>query len=176
MVAELGGGFGGMAWFLLRTGSGLTYIDFDLPETLVIAAYFVLSAWPEKEVLLCTSSECLTNEDLRRRDIVLAPNYMIPQLPGESVDLFLNAFSLSEMPYATIGEYLGHIQRCCGGYFLHNNVDREGVVNRGHARTPASRFPVDPRRFKLIYKKFDLFQGHDGDYREFLYQRAQAAL
>ena len=172
LVAEIGGGFGGMAWFLFRLGGGLTYLDLDLPETLVLAAYFLLRALPDKSILLCESMECLAAEDLRKYDIVLSPNYLIQRLPDGGVDLLLNAFSLSEMPYESIAEYIRQIQRCCRGYFLHNNVDREGVVNRGHVRTPGSRFPVDPAEFKLVYRKFDLFQGQDGDYREFLYERA----
>ena len=50
-------------------------------------------------------------------------------------------------------------------------MDREGVVNRGHERIPASKFPIDPAVMKCVYKHLDLFHGHDGDYREFLFAK-----
>jgi hypothetical protein len=49
------------------------------------------------------------------------------------------------------------------------------VINRGFERIPASTYPVDPKRLKLVYKHFDLFHGHDGDYRQFLYQCRESA-
>jgi hypothetical protein len=59
--------------------------------------------------------------------------------------------------------------------FLHNNMDRRGVVNRGHERIPASEYPIDPTIWKRVYRRFDLFHGHEGDYREFLYVKHSPA-
>lgn len=175
VIAEIGAGYGGAAFFLARDGGRLTYLDFDLPETLIIAAYYLRRALPHHRVRLCPRAADLTPAVLRDGGLVLAPNWAIPALPDRSVDLFLNTFSLSEMPSATIAEYLRHIERGCRGYFLHNNMDRPGVVNAGAERTPCSRYPISPGRFKILYRRYDLFQdrhcGRDGDYREVLYER-----
>ena len=41
IVAEIGAGYGGMAYFLMRRKASRVYIDFDLPETLLVAAYYL---------------------------------------------------------------------------------------------------------------------------------------
>lgn len=176
VVLEIGGGFGGMAMMLHRlAGRPLTYVDLDLPETLTLAAYYLLAAQPHLRVLLHDPTEPLDRGATDDHDVVLAANFAIEGLTGHPVHLFLNAFSLSEMPAAVIANYLGRVQALAPRYILHNNVDRADVVNRGHPRTPGSRFPIDPAAYKRLYRQFDHFQGHDGDYREFLYERRSDA-
>lgn len=177
VVAEVGAGYCGMAYSLLRDGAAVAYVDFDLPETLMLGAYYLLRTLPAGEVLLYGEGD-LDAAALGRYSALLMPNWMIEKLPEASADVFLNTFSLSEMPLPVIEEYLEHISRCCRGYFLHNNMDREGVYQYGCPRTPASQFPVDAG-FKPVYRRYDLFQrrhfGRDGDYREFLYQKKAGA-
>ena len=173
-VVEIGAGYGGQAYYLLRDFSGVTYIDLDLPETLVIAAYYLLATHPELNIALYGESTTSIDQQIRDHDVVLLPNYVLPKLCDQSVDLCVNSFSFSEMPAETLTEYLEQITRCVKSYLLHNNMDRRGVFNRGFERIPASEYPVDLRCWKRLYKKFDLFHGHQGDYREFLYQRMVA--
>ena len=49
-------------------------------------------------------------------------------------------------------------------------MDRKGVINRGFERIPASEYPIDKHKFVLLSKNYDLFHGHFGDYKEFLYK------
>lgn len=173
--AEIGGGYGGTAFYYLRNNYApkLTYLDFDLPETLVLAAYYLMSALPDKKIWLYDGKTSLTAAAIAEYDVVLMPNYAIEYLEEGVVDLFLNAFSLSEMTLPILSNYIGHIQRTVSGYFLHNNMDKKGIVNRGFERTPCSQYPIDPAKLKLLYKKHDMFQGYEGDYRECLYQRTK---
>lgn len=175
VIAEIGAGYGGTAYYLLRGSEQLAYIDFDLPEVLTIAAYYLTRTLPHRRVLFWQPGMTLSISTLIENDVILLPNWMLPALPSASVDLFLNTFSLSEMPFEIITEYIGHIERTCRGYFLYNNMDRGGVFNRGYERVPCSGYPISPDKFKQIYKHYDLFQrlhvGRDGDYREVLLQR-----
>ncbi|MBO0697025.1 MAG: putative sugar O-methyltransferase [Zavarzinella sp.] len=175
VVAEIGAGYGGTAHYLMRGDWPATYVDFDLPEVLLFAAYYLVRTLPHRRVLLWEPGVRVDAATLAANDVVLCPNWELAGLPAGSVDLFLNTFSLSEMPPAVIEEYVRHIERACRGYFLYNNMDRPGVVNRGHQRVPCSRYPISPRTFKTLYKRYDLFQerhsGRDGDYREVLLQR-----
>lgn len=175
VIAEIGAGYGGTAHYLLRGKEPLVYIDFDLPEVLTIAAYYLTRTLPHRRVLLWQPGIILSEKNIAEYDVILMPNWMLPSLPTTSVDLFLNTFSLSEMPYEVISEYINQIERTCRGYFLYNNMDRGGVLNRGHERVPCSKYPVSPAKFKQLYKRYDLFQrlhsGRDGDYREVLLQR-----
>jgi putative sugar O-methyltransferase len=175
LVAEIGAGYGGMAYFLMRGDAPRVYIDFDLPETLVVAAYYLSKALPHRRLYLHDGGPVEWDRVLQQFDLVMMPNWSIDTLPPASVDLFLNTFSLSEMSFPVIAQYLKRIAIGCRHYFLHNNMDRPGVVNEGYERTPGSRYPFPDGAFKLLYKHYDMFQqkhsGRDGDYREFLYQR-----
>lgn len=175
VIAEIGAGYGGTAYYLLRGKKRLVYIDFDLPEVLTIAAYYLTRTLPHRRVLFWQPGMALSASTIAENDVILLPNWMLPSLPSASVDLFLNTFSLSEMPFEIIAEYISHIERTCRGYFLYNNMDRGGVFNRGYERVPCSSYPISPGKFKQIYKHYDLFQrlhfGRDGDYREILLQR-----
>ena len=171
LVAEIGGGYGGMAHRLSIADPGITYVDFDLPETLVIAAFYLRCVMPERDVHLWSPGDTLDREALLSHDVVLAPHYAIQELGDLSVDLFVNAFSLSEMRREAVEEYMRRIGAAGRRYFLQNNVDRLGVVNRGYERIPCSQFPLDPQVFKTLYFKFDQFQGPAGDYRESLHER-----
>ncbi len=175
VIAEIGAGYGGFAYYLLRDKKKVTYVNFDLPEVLMIASYYLKRTLPHRKIFLYNSVLDFDSNILEEYDVILMPNWMLPLLPANSVDLFLNTFSLSEMSFATITEYMKQIERCCRGYLLHNNMDRKGVINLGYERTPCSKYPIDKSKFKQIYKRYDLFQrlhfGRDGDYRELLYKR-----
>ncbi len=174
-VIEIGAGYGGMACYLLRDMPAARYVDLDLPEILVLAAYSLICSLPGRRVLLHGESGSSLHDLLGAPSpswhALLIPNHALPLLPASSADVTVNTFSFSEMPRATLAEYLRQVARTTRGLFLHHNMDRAGVVNRGFERIPASTFPIDPARFRLLHKGFDLFHGHDGDYREFLYQR-----
>jgi hypothetical protein len=47
-VSAIGGGFGGLAYHLLRRPRSFAYLDYDIPLTTILAAYFLLSTVPEK--------------------------------------------------------------------------------------------------------------------------------
>ena len=175
VVAELGAGYGGLAYYLMRGKEPRTYVDFDLPETLVVAAYYLGKALPHRRVYLHEGGDVDWRRVLGEHDVILMPNWSLGTLPPESVDAFVNTFSLSEMSRPVIEHYLQRIAAASRHYLLHNNMDRAGVVNEGHERIPASRYPLPEGAFKLLYHRYDLFQqkhhGRDGDYREFLYQK-----
>lgn len=175
VVAEIGAGYCGMAYYLMKGNDKRVYIDFDLPETLAVGAYYLSKTLPHRKIFLHDGGEVDWQKVLREYEIVMMPNWAIDSLPALSVDVFLNTFSLSEMSYPVIEQYLKKISVACRHYFLHNNMDRPGVFNAGFERTPASQYPFPSNSFKSLYKRYDLFQqkhsGRDGDYREFLYQR-----
>lgn len=169
VIGEVGGGYGGLCEFLSREIPKFTYINFDLPETLLISAYYLKSVFKDKKVFVYSAKNSDLS-DLQQYDIVLLPCYLIDSVKPKSIDLFFNSFSLSEMPPQVNAAYLERIQKITKSYFLHNNMDRKGVVNRGHERIPSSEYPLDEKHFTLLYKSFDQFHGFSGDYKEFLYQ------
>ena len=173
VVAEIGGGFGGVAYYLLQRGKSLKYLDFDIPEVILVTSYYLLNTFPGKKFLLFgeIESEILSPAVLASYDVVIMPNFCLPLLESLSVDLFVNTRSLSEMDYETIQEYISQIERACKCYFFHDNSDTK-VFKKGHIspEVPAFQFPI-PNSFKRIYKAISPWVAGNGRYREHLYLR-----
>jgi hypothetical protein len=171
VVAEIGGGYGGFAYYLLKEKDDLTYINFDLPEILLISSYYLMNAFPDKKILLFEEApiEKISLETINSYDIILLPNFELPKLESDSVDLFINTGSLSEMDFSTIEEYISQIVRICKRYFFHENSNRKEFIAGGHIEVPASQFPIPDNLFKRIYKFPSLLTTER--YSEYLYER-----
>jgi putative sugar O-methyltransferase len=117
-VAEIGGGFGGMAYFLLRDRQPLTYFDFDLPETIALASYFLMKAFPSLTFLLYGEKR-MTQEEIARANVVLMPLFEIEQMPPRSVDFTFSSHALSSLPSELMAHDLDRIGRITQGHFLH---------------------------------------------------------
>lgn len=134
----------------------INYISLDIPEMLAISSYFLMSSFPEKKFLLYGED----SNDFEDYDIVLMPHFILPKLEDESVDLFFNSNSLSEMPRETSDEYVSQIERICKKYFMHINHDGRFVWQQNGKRITnnmGSEIIPNPARFKRIYKHPRLF-------------------
>jgi hypothetical protein len=176
VVAEIGGGFGGFAYFLLSTPGRCRYANFDLPEILLVQQYYLMSAFPEKKFLLYGEQQIEFRRALESHDAVLMPNFELPKLPDDSVDFFINTGSLSEMDYATVEEYVAQIARTCRLYFFHDNSDRAVPTGNGHMEVPSSCFPIPEKTLKRIYKAKSTWVGLEDRMREHLYRRLSPSI
>jgi hypothetical protein len=139
IVVDLGGGFGGFGHQLLTGPGNAVYVNFDLPDNLLVASYFLMASHPDKRVLLYESADqVLDAETLRQYDIILMPNFMVPNLADGTADVFTNFISLSEMEFPTIAEYLRQIDRVSAGFFYQENMLDNGENYRFF---PVSVFP-----------------------------------
>jgi len=164
VLAEIGCGYGELGYYALLS-PGVHYVDFDLPEVLLVASYWLCNAMPQKQIVLFGEADIksvLTN--LGRYDAVLFPNFCLRELPSDSVDVFLNTRSLSEMASETIDEYLRQIARCCRYYFLHENSDKP-LERPGHTEVVASSFSIPG--FRMLSKTLSPWKAGGGRYREF---------
>ena len=142
VVAEIGGGFGCFAHFLQKLSGNVAYVNFDLPENLIISSYYLSMAHPDKRILLFEDPGlALTPAVFEDYDIILMPNFMVPNLADLSVDFFLNTISFSEMELPTIGEYLGQIGRTCRRFLYHENLAH---IPPGYKGYPSRLFPGVP--------------------------------
>lgn len=172
-VLEIGGGFGGMAYQLLKNESkvSMRYYNFDLPEVLAISSYFLMTAFPEKKFLLFGEADIQLDCLQKEFDCILMPNFELPKLNENSVDLVFNSVSLMEMDLATIDEYLIQSGRISKHFFLHVNHDRfdsddEVNITTSFARLTGSK--IDRTSFRREYALADLFLP---SYYECLYKR-----
>jgi len=158
VVAELGAGYGKLAHFTLRDLKAFTYVDFDLPETLCLAAYYLMKAFPDKRALLYGEAP-YTPELHATHDLIFLPSWEIASLGPETVDLFMNKNSLGEMSKPAVCNYVEHIVRATR-YFFHMNHDiRPNVLgNEGERALLGSEYPVPHDLFRLVFRYPDL--GH----------------
>ncbi len=145
-VVELGAGFGGMAYYLLRDQKKVSYIDFDLPENAALTAYYLLKAFPERVIKLFGEVDSLQNS-IHNNEILIMPSFEIEQLSAGCAGLVFNSYSLAEMSRDAITRYIAEFARivCGNGHFLHVNHGRDSLV-------VADNFGVDSDQFDLLYK------------------------
>jgi putative sugar O-methyltransferase len=120
IIAELGGGYGKLFYFLRRKISNFCYLDFDLPESLACASYYLLKSFPDKKFLLYGEGP-LSKDSLQEYDFILPPYFELPKLPKDSVDIFVNTTSLGEMEPDSAKYFLGEISRTAKCFFHANH-------------------------------------------------------
>lgn len=118
IVAEIGGGFGGMAYYLLRDRKDITYIDFDVPESIALTSYYLLKAFPQLTFLLYGEQE-LTQETIARADVVLMPPYELEKMPACSVDITFSSHAISDLSETAMAGYLNHMAHMTRNAFLY---------------------------------------------------------
>lgn len=118
VVVEVGGGFGGMAYYLLRDCPKITYIDFDVPESLALTAYYLSKSMPQLNVLLYGEEE-LAQSTIATHDIILMPPWELGKLPMRSVDITFSSHALSDLISAAQAEYLSGIERATRDWLLY---------------------------------------------------------
>ncbi len=171
VVAELGGGTGGFAYFLNRLRpDALSYVNLDLPEILAISSYQLLNLFPERRVLLHGEVARIDSGVVQQYDLALLPSFCVEHLHDDSVDVAFNSYSLAEMDEATIANYTAHMSRVTRGSIFHVNHVSRALVG-------ADRFVFDPARFVQVERNqalWNLGRDLECDEYEFLYQRRGA--
>lgn len=161
-VLELGGGFGGLAYFLMRDNSKLTYIDVDLPENMALTAFYLLSAFPNKNIALFGEID-ITKTNLDQFDAVILPNFCIADIKSDSVDLVFNSYSLAEMSLNNVNNYVNHISRISSKFIFHVNHTKTATVT-------SDSFGFDFNKFELISRAPALWNmGRNSNMDEFEY-------
>jgi hypothetical protein len=123
VIVEIGGGFGGLAYQILKAMPNAKYVGFDLPENILLQGYYLSCAFPHAKIHFYDgNSVTLDRKMLDSYNIVLMPNFELPQMESMLADLIINVRSLSEMALETIDEYFRQIDRVGRLFFFHENI------------------------------------------------------
>ncbi|HEV2117119.1 MAG TPA: putative sugar O-methyltransferase [Terriglobales bacterium] len=122
VVAEIGGGYGGLAYYLLRDSEAVTYVDFDVPESIALASYYLLKAFPSMRFVLY-GEKALTPETLSTSDVVLMPLFELPKLPISSVQVTFSSHALSDLTPGALADYMKVTVHSTKNYFLYLGGD-----------------------------------------------------
>jgi putative sugar O-methyltransferase len=154
-VAELGAGYGRLAYFLNKQLPHSKYLDFDLPEMLCCASYYLMLALPEKRFLLY-GEQPLTVEAIAEHDIALMPAYELSKLPDQCLDLFLNENSLGVMPPTTAGHFVREMCRTSRALWHRNHEVRRNPFEDGTISLINREYPIDAEQFDLLVRYCDI--------------------
>lgn len=166
VIVELGGGYGGLGYFLNKNIPGVTYVDFDLPENMALTAYYLMNCFPDKKVLLYGEDD-LNEVNLKNYDLIILPNFEIGRFPTSKADLVFNSYSLSEMSVETINTYIPELKRACNANIFHVNHTEE------RDSLKADDFGIEGE-YKLVSKNpalWNLGRNISMDEYEFLYSK-----
>ena len=156
IVADLGAGYGKLAYFTLRDISDSCFIDFDLPETLCLAAYYLMKTWPNKETLLYGEEE-YSDKSHSKYELIFMPSYEIEKIGQNSIDLFINKNSLGEMTSKAAINYVHYITNSTRFFFHMNHNIFPNVYSDGLPGLLAYQFPIPNDKFKLLFRSPDIW-------------------
>jgi hypothetical protein len=157
-VAELGGGYGKLAYFTLRDFPEFSFVDFDLPETVSIASYYLMKTFPDRKALLYGEAD-YSQSSHKDFDLIFMPAWVIDRVGAESFDLFINKNSLGEMTTSAVRNYISHIARSTKNYFFHMNHDSTRTMyDGGGSSLLGYEYPVPLDQFTLLIRYPDM--GH----------------
>lgn len=124
-VAEIGGGYGGMAYYLLRDHAGVKYFNFDVPESIALASYYLLKAFPDLNFLLYGEKE------IACPDVALLPLFELERMPSKDADFTFTSHAMSDLSDESMAAYLKTIARFTKGLFLYigNRRAAESIAN-----------------------------------------------
>lgn len=155
VIAELGGGFGRLFYFLSRQLGAYVYVGFDLPETLCCASYYLMKSFPEKRFLLYGERDWDPNS-LSEYDYLLLPSFEISKLAPESIELFVNENSLGEIEASACENYVKEICRSSKAFWHRNHEVRRFNFDGNTTSLLNREYPVPEDRFAKVFRHADL--------------------
>jgi hypothetical protein len=120
-IVEIGGGFGGLAYFTSRLLK-CRYTIVDLPVAGAIQAYFLARAIPDCELALFGEAQC------NGGGILLCPPWHFLSTPPSIIDLAVSQDSLLEIPQHSSQLYLKAMRKCLRGPLLSIHPEMPAVA------------------------------------------------
>lgn len=152
-VAELGAGYGRLAFVILSAASGASYTIIDIPPALYIAQRYLTSVFPDLATFRYRpwSDFAEIREDFDRSRLRFVLPDQAERLPPNSVDVFINISSLHEMSRAQVGRYFALIDRLCRGR-MYTKQWRRSRARANHVVFGEHDYPV-PSRWRTIFHR-----------------------
>jgi putative sugar O-methyltransferase len=121
-VAEIGGGTGSLAYYLVKAEMGRVSV-YDLPTVSIVQGYYLMRSLDSAQVWLYgePASETAAAE--------VKPFWTVADLSDKSVDAFVNVDSLPEIELSAALDYMRLIQAKAKHFFL--SINQEGQAPFG---------------------------------------------
>lgn len=146
-VAEIGGGYGGTAYYLLRDHPRVRYFNFDVPESIALTSYYLLKAFPHLNFLL------YGEKWIAQADVVLLPLFEMEKMPRSSVDVTFSSHAMSDLSDKSISYHLKAIARFTKSHFLY-------IGNRRAAESISNLAAQEHYPFRLLETRTSGWNAH----------------
>jgi putative sugar O-methyltransferase len=153
-VAEIGAGYGRMAWLVLKSQPQLSYHIFDIPPALAVSQNYLTQCLGPDRVVPCPDIEVDPKpESGVTSDRPGTAYFHLPlqmdKVEDKAFDLFINVSSFDEMPKGEVDKYFAFIDRTLKGH----------LYLKGYQYNPASgwtytKFPY-PKHWKRVWSRVD---------------------
>ena len=119
LVAELGAGYGRLAFVFLNAMPEVRYCIIDIPPALCLAQWYLTTVLPGVAAFRFREFSAFdeVREEFEDATLLFLAPHQIELLPPKTFDGFVNISSLHEMPGAQIRNYLEQIDRLTAGVF-----------------------------------------------------------
>ena len=167
ILVEIGGGYGGLCFQLLKRNFNDVYINIDILETLLINYYF-LRKYTKRNIIIC---DLTIIYNFNSKNLYLGTSNYFKNL-NKKIDLVFNSNSFSEMSKNDIWNYFKLINKYQSKYIYHQNSNILLFPNSiRHIEILSKDFPIDKNKYKLQHHNLSLWGSGSGRYREYLYKR-----
>lgn len=148
-IADLGAGYGRLAYIFLNVFPDSSYCIIDIPPALFISQKYLKTIFPKDRIFLFrpfSSYNEIKSEFESSRIKFLMP-HQLKLLPRKYFDLFINVSSLHEMTTDQINEYLKIINRICKGYFYTKQWIKSETKDNSNIKE--HEYPI-PQNWKIM--------------------------
>jgi hypothetical protein len=137
-VAEIGGGFGRMAYYLLRARPHTNYVGFDLAENVALGTYYLMRALPGLK-FLCFGEKAITHESMAEANVVMLPRFALAAVPARTVDLTFTSHGMSELSTDAMEDHAREIGRITDNTLLltGNRAASQAISESVRRQSPA---------------------------------------
>lgn len=150
-VAELGAGYGRLAYVFLKALPKSSYCIIDIPPALFISQEYLVKVFP-KETIFCYRSfssfkEIRREFEAARIKFIMA--HQIELMPKKYFDLVISVSTLHEMTRKQIENYIYQIDRIANGYFY--NKQWRKSYTKDNSRIKENEYPI-PKKWQIVYQ------------------------
>ncbi len=151
-VAEIGGGYGRLAYIFLKSMSDSSYCIIDIPPALYVAQEYLSRVFPDEHIFYFRSFESFDEikEEFEAARIRFIMAHQIEKIPEKYFDIVINISSLHEMTLEQIKNYFNQINRI-GRNLVYTKQWRKSRT-RDNFYIKENEYPV-PANWQILYER-----------------------
>lgn len=151
-IAELGAGYGRLAYVFIKTLPKSSYCIIDIPPALFISQEYLSKIFPKEKIFYFRhfSSFKSIEKEFKASRIKFLMAHQIKYLPKKCFDLTISISTLHEMTRKQIQNYIKQIDRLTDGYFYNKQWRRSYTKDNSHIKE--KEYPI-PKNWLTVYQR-----------------------